>query len=739
MNNGRIIQERDSRDAPLPNFDESAFQRQEYKTLQTTLWDNLRRAQWAITKRAWLIVLIFVLSLVAAVIYLRNQPDIYQAAGALKVKPRVQNVIGEAVDRMTARFYATTWEELQHGPPAMRAFRQVSHLVKPNQRPPILELDVIMPRTSDIFRVFVRSDNPEYAREYLNALFTEFIRYKREELMEVTRTAIDTYTKELVSKMDQLRQAEDRLTEFRRQNPEIYIEDATAPTIRKRNELANRIKEIETQIQLLEDLKDFFYKSSSARSAVENFRFEREGITPEMIEKTLKQTQWQSAKFAYDNIYTELQNLRRYFKPKHPVIRDKEEQLRLAAARLELATQNSEKEFSQLIEELQRQLAVFREQMDTMTIETINLSQKIAEHDRLMREVERLRTLYLEMSARLEAITVSVDTAQDVVSIYQTAEVSPNPVRPKRMRLLITVGVVSLVAGCVLVVFIDRLLNKVCTPEQVETELGLDLLGVIPKLSIPERKLEKKLFINNPEQAGFAESFRTLRSVLIQLSSRTPFQVIQLTSPQPNDGKSFVSMNLALALSQGNGSVLLVGADMRKASLHRVFGVSNDSGLSDVLQGKCDWKSQIQNTGFHNLYFLPSGPTPADASRLLQTTVMKNLIEEFRQYYQWVIFDCPPLVVVSDSLVLAPLCDVTILVLRSESTPIRLAQVATNVLIKRARPPIGAILNAIDLRSGYYPSYDYYRYQYAYYSYKEDRSLTKNTNATTAATIAKTR
>jgi succinoglycan biosynthesis transport protein ExoP len=700
----------------------------EQKKTEFTFWDNFRRAQWAITKRSWILVLIFIFSLAGAVIYLRNQPDIYQASGALKVKPRVQNVVGEAIDRMPSRFYATTWEELQQGPPTQRAFRQVAHLIKPNEKPPILELDVIMPRTSDIFRVFARSDNPEYAKEYLNALFMEFIRYKREEITDVSRTAIDTYTRELISKMDQLRQAEDRLLEFRRQNPEIYIEDVTSPTVRKRNELANRVKEIETQIELLEDLKDFFYKSNTARESIENFRFEREGLSKELIERTLNETAWQKAKSDYDTINTELNNLRLYFKSKHPVIREKEEQLRVAKSKLDLATENSEKEFSQRIEELQRQLAIFREQMKIMTSDTINISQKISEHDRLMKEVERIRGLYLDMSARLEAITVSVDTSQDVVSIYQTAEVSSKPVRPNKTRTLITAGIVSLLLGCGIVLIIDRVMNKVCSPEQVEEEIGLDLLGVVPKLSIPVRKPEKRLFVNNPEQFGFSESFRTIRSVLVQLRTKTSIQVIQITSPQPNDGKSFVSLNISLALSQIGSSVLLIGADLRRPGIHRPFGISNDTGLSEVLQNLKDWKSQVKNTGFENLHLLPSGQTPLDPVRLLQTTTMRNIIFECRQHYDWIILDCPPLVAVSDAIVTAPLCDATILVLRSESTPVRLAQVAISILNKRARFPLGAVLNAIDLKRGYYPSYGYYRYQEAHYKYGSHETKAKFRN-----------
>jgi len=292
-----------------------------------------------------------------------------------------------------------------------------------------------------------------------------------------------------------------------------------------------------------------------------------------------------------------------------------------------------------------------------------------------------------------------------------------------------TAGLASLFLGCVLVILIDRVLNKVSSPEQVEADLGLDLLGVIPKMQINIKKPEKKLFTNNPEQFGFSESFRTLRSVIVQLRARRPLQVIQITSPQPNDGKSFVSLNLALALVQGGGSVLLVGADMRRPGLHRAFGLSNDSGLAEVLQDLKDWKSQVLNTGYDKLDLMPSGQACADPPRLLQSPIMSSLISDWRNNYDWVVLDCPPLVAVSDAIVVAPLCDATILVLRADCTPTRLAQVAINILHKRAHYPVGAILNAIDLRRGYYPSYGYYRYQYTRYSYDREAAKTPTRNA----------
>ncbi len=720
--NNSAVQLRFSQQAnpPYQLTDSMDYLQAELKKPQFTFWDNFRRMQWAITRRAWIVVLIFILTLSGTVIFLRNQPNVYQAFGALKVKPRVQNIVGNPVDVMNPRFFATTWEELQSGPATTRAFRQVQHLIKPNEKQPIWELDVIMPRVSDIYRVYVRSDNPEFAKEYLNALFSEFIRYKKEEITDVSRNEIDKYTRELVNKMDELRQAEDRLFEFRRLNPEIYIEDETQSIMEQRNQLDKKIKEIDTQIKLLEELKEFFYKSTSARSTVEQFRFSGGDYDIKEIEKTIAATEWINAKSEFDRIDTELQNLKKWFKDRHPVIRDKQEQFRLASKRLQQATENSELEFNQRIEELRRQKNVFEEQKQKLTVETIDQAQRRSEHDRLIKEVERLRGLYNNMAAELEKITVGVDTAQDLVSIWIPAEVGTKPVRPKKMQVLIGASIVSLIIGCGLVLLIDRVLNKVSSPEQVEAELGLDLLGVVPKLTIPVRKPEKGIFTKNPDIFGFAESFRTLRSVLIQLRSRTPMQVLQITSPQPNDGKSFISINLALAMSQGGGTVLLIGADLRRPSLHKPLGIANETGLSEVLQGLKDWRTQIKNTGYDNLHFLPSGQSPLDPSRLLHTSEMRSLMIEVRQHYDWIIVDCPPLVAVSDAIVVAPLSDATILVIRSESTPLRLAQVAVSILNKRAKHPIGAILNALDLQRGYYPSYGYYRYQDSGYSYANE-------------------
>jgi Mrp family chromosome partitioning ATPase len=102
---------------------------------------------------------------------------------------------------------------------------------------------------------------------------------------------------------------------------------------------------------------------------------------------------------------------------------------------------------------------------------------------------------------------------------------------------------------------------------------------------------------------------------------------------------------------------------------------------------------------------------------------MRNLLNEARKHYDWIIVDSPPLVAVSDAILMAPHCDGSLVVLRSESTPCRVAMIALDVLSRRVKPPVGAVLNALDLRSGYYPSYGYYRYQSAHYTYGYDSAL----------------
>jgi protein-tyrosine kinase len=226
------------------------------------------------------------------------------------------------------------------------------------------------------------------------------------------------------------------------------------------------------------------------------------------------------------------------------------------------------------------------------------------------------------------------------------------------------------------------------------------------------------VFYDGTSGAPGAEQFRTLRSRLYQLRANQSLQTVLVTSSIPGEGKTFVASNLAHAIArQAERSALVIDADLRAPRLHVSIGAPTAPGLSDYLRGDADELSIIQHGQEGNLFLVSSGSEVANPSELLSNGRLKHLLNFATPIFDWVIVDSPPCLPVSDTNILADLCDGVLLVVRAGSTRVDLAEKSSQELHRKI---IGAVLNAVepsDLRN--------YYYQYPYYSYPANGSKGK--------------
>ena len=217
------------------------------------------------------------------------------------------------------------------------------------------------------------------------------------------------------------------------------------------------------------------------------------------------------------------------------------------------------------------------------------------------------------------------------------------------------------------------------------------------------------LFFNQEENALGAEQFRTLRSRLYQMREKTSLKRILVTSALPQEGKSFVSANLAQVLVRQHGRrVLLIDGDLRVARLHSALGTTSSPGLSDYLLGESDEFSVMQRGSMDNLFFIPCGRTIAHPAELIANGRMKTLMQRVETLFDWIIVDSPPAVPVSDASQLANYCDGVLMVVRSNATPYDTAQRAR--LEFQGKTMVGVVLNGIT-RADTYSRYYYEVYE----------------------------
>lgn len=179
---------------------------------------------------------------------------------------------------------------------------------------------------------------------------------------------------------------------------------------------------------------------------------------------------------------------------------------------------------------------------------------------------------------------------------------------------------------------------------------------------MPRPAQEKKLIAYYNPESPISETYRTLRTNIQYSSVDEPIRTLIVTSANPGDGKTTTAANLAVTYAQEGKRVLVVDADLRKPALHHWFNVSNLSGLTSVLMNESPWQNAVKPTDVEGLSVLASGPTPPNPTEMLNSNKMNQLIEEFKAQYDLVIFDGPPALLMSDSLIIAAKCDGVLIV-----------------------------------------------------------------------------
>ena len=280
------------------------------------------------------------------------------------------------------------------------------------------------------------------------------------------------------------------------------------------------------------------------------------------------------------------------------------------------------------------------------------------------------------------------------------------PDGPRTVRTILLGIALGLIGAIGTALFVEYLDNTVRSAEDLELKTGVPVLGVIPAIAGSEQGVELTM-LHEPRQPA-AESYRALRTSIILSSDDGPPKCLLVTSTVPEEGKTATAVNLALGMAQSGYSTLLVDADLRKPRINSIFGLSNDEGLSTVLQGGS--LPAPVSVGIPKLFVLVSGPPPPNPSELLGSKGMDALLAQLREQYDVIVVDSPPFLTVADSLVLARKTDALVLVTRAERSTYDAIARGIKALADISVRPLGVVLNGYDDKRG--GAYYYHQYYY---------------------------
>ena len=339
------------------------------------------------------------------------------------------------------------------------------------------------------------------------------------------------------------------------------------------------------------------------------------------------------------------------------------------------------------------------------------LSRKSADYSVLERNAESNQKIYNELLQRQNELRVIANSRANNVRVVDRAEIPQSPFTPDHRRDWLFALAVGLALGVGMAFVIDYLDDTIKSPEDVTRRLSLRPIGLIPAVRGGRHPL-----ISGPVPHDFSEAFRSLRTAINSQFEQAGPRVIAITSAQPLEGKTTIAVNIAMALAIGGARVLLIDADMRRPNVHKAMRLNNDRGLSQLLAGQARMREVVQRTHDPNLLTITAGRTPANPSELLASERMRALVDGLETGpFDWVLIDTPPVLAVTDAVIVAPLVEGMVFVVGSEMTRWPLAARAVETLRGGNPRSVVAVLNKIDfLRNRYYYS-RYYGAQYKSY------------------------
>lgn len=375
--------------------------------------------------------------------------------------------------------------------------------------------------------------------------------------------------------------------------------------------------------------------------------------------------------------------------------------------------------------EINGQLGAINKQIGELNSTLKQLPDVQRQYLQLYREVEVKTQLYTALLNSYQQLRIAKAGEIGNVRIVDTAVEPIEPIKPKKFQILILALFLGGFIGTLLALLRNMLRTGIKDSGQIENELDLPVYATVPRSPIQESRikiLKKKksipiLAVKNSDDIAI-ESLRSIRTAIHFALASAKNNIIMIAGPSPEVGKSFISTNLATIFAQGDKRVLLIDADMRRGYMHKYFDVDVKPGLSELLSGQADLQKVLHKTQVANLDVITRGKSPTNPSEILSSNQFKELLEQLQSQYDHIIIDTPPVLAVTDGIIISQYTGVNLIVARYAKSQMKELELTLNRFEQAGVKVNGFILNDIQRASA---GYGYgYNYAYAYKAQKED-------------------
>jgi polysaccharide biosynthesis transport protein len=712
---------------------------EKYQTgFSTTVTDTtLSEALITLRKRRWVLVVAGLLGLAYGIYKAESQPQLFEAYGRIEVRSgssneyRVSAVPGYGGD--TSSKMLTEIEILKSDTLLLKVAREMdlsnnatfletkgpvphTSLDTPDVRQNIVHglqsnLHVTLVPKTDIIRISYSSLSAKLSADIVNKVISTYIQRSYETRFDSSQRV----SKWLSSTLDDLKQqvetSQEQMMDMERRLGILGFDPA-------HNQISTS----------LDDLSRAAGSAKLARIIAESRYRILSGMDPNSIEGSIETTPG-TAPGELTGLRAQLATARAGYAQLEATLGPNHPQAKAAKAQIDELSKEIDTEQNRLLLQAKENYVIARanEDQTTAALETqktdaYKLRDDLVEYTLRKREFEANRTLYDSLRERLRTAGVQAGLESLEIDVVDQALPPANPVLKPQSTIILTTVIFSLLGGIVVAFLMESLDTGMRSIAEIESITELPSLAIVPRgrrTSAEQASTlttaQRNIGVLTQPKSQFTEAFRSLRTSLLLSTTGHPPKIIVLTSATPSEGKTTAASNLAAILAQRDTRVLLIDGDLRRPNIHHRFGMNGKIGLTTVLTGATTLEETVQVVPeIPNLDILPSGPIPPFPAEMLSSDAMAALLKRCGDLYSYVVIDSPPILSVTDGVILSRQADAVVLVVRHGKSSKHVVRRARDLLLRSGAPITGIVLNAVDLNSPeYYGYYGYSGYSYS--------------------------
>jgi len=547
-------------------------------------------------------------------------------------------------------------------------------------------------KITSVVKISFKTSNIQLGKDFLKKLIEIYNQNDLNNQVAMANKTAKFIDERLMSLTNELGDVESKVENYKQNQGLTDIKSESELFIQRTGDFAQKRLELETQLSIVSNLDDYMHKKENRYQLLPSSTGIQSAGLGELINN-------------YNNLILVRNRLSRIASSSNQAMIDLTSQIESMFSALQASVRNEKNNL---------QIA----QKDLLSKNTENAAhiRAIPRQEREYTEIKRQQGvkegLFLFLLQKKEEKYLNMSMIEPVAKMIDTVNSSGSPVSPRKSMTLLIALVIGLVIPIIGIKVRNIFRYKIGNKEELEALSIVPVLGEIPKITQTEKVLIKE---NNTD--SFTELVRLFRTNLLFVLESPDKKVINIVSSLSGEGKTFVTINLAMSLALLDKKVLIIGLDLRKPKLAEYLNIDNDSGITLYLSGHLNKDQLVRPSGLQpNLSVITAGPIPPNPNELLAKPALDELITEIRDQFDYIVIDTAPMGVVSDSFTLNRLADVNLYVVRADFTPKRNIEEATNLHINKKLKNMYFILNASDLKKNTY-RYGYGKLRKTEYGY----------------------